>query len=585
MVAVVGALVLWMTFLTLSPVCPGQSALYPSAGGNLATLPGGSGPPGQSHGWIAVPSMSGAVLVHLPPRRPGLNDGAPDGTMRQARELKVMPEALAGIGERVYLMSDVAAVDDVPARRCVESFRALPSAVGDRWFFEPEARAREHPDLPAGGPVRGFVGTVAGPLVLVDGQLWLLDDRGWNEIDPPSPLVGRAWDGTERLLSIDGRPAVLCAGPKGSVEVWTGEIGTPRMEWPVSRAKRRDRPARDRGESKEPRPEPGADGEASSSSPYDVLWSVEVYASDGSLAGARLASPWIGSVAGVLVYVGGREDGSVVVGTMTRQSSYELATVHGVGGVFGVVPAEDAARVVLAWLEKEPMGPDAVSGARVRGHLEVREISVFTGAVLYAGEQRGDGPVSALEVQLLAGVLVLVMIVVLVLVLTREPDNGTFHLPRGATLAEPGRRALAGVIDLAGATLIADKVWGVPVSDLLGPNRIFSGEAIWVLGTAILIGLVLGTIGEWLTGRSLGKAIMGCAVVDARDPGGEPVAPKFWQALVRNLVKWIAAPAAMLGLMQPSGRHRGDALSRTLVCVGADDDQDGSGGSDERDRP
>lgn len=562
----------------------------PAVGQPLLYASGGSGVVGgQSHGWIAVPSMNGTALVHVPPRKPGVTKAALDGTMRQARELKVPPIAIAAVGDRVFLISDVPATAGTPGRRSVESLRAMPSAVGDLWYFEPDGHLRELPDLPAYGAVDGFVGTDPGPLALVDGQLLLLDDRGWNRIDPPSPLVGRGWDSLSRLIEIGGRPAILSPRADGAIEVWIGQITATGTDRPPARSKRRGREPRDGttgGGATDDSLEPPA--------PYSVLWSSETYASDGSLTKRGLSGPWIGEVGGVITYAAGMSDGSVAIGTITRQSSYELAVVRGVGPIFGVVPIEDGARIALAWLEREstPSGSESrvqrrvfpapgepsaepKSGAvRARGHLEIRELSVFTGAVLYSGPQRGDGPVSAFEVQVLAGALVLVMVVVLILVLSREPDDGVFHLPRGTAMAEPGRRAMAAVMDLGAAILIADKLWGVPITDLLGPNRIFSGEALWVLGSAVLIGLVLGTVGEWLTGRSFGKAMMGCAVVDARTPGGEPRAPKLWQALVRNLVKWIASPAAMLGLMESAGRHRGDALSRTLVCVSNSDDED-----------
>jgi len=616
----------WSALFGLASACNAQPVLYASGSGGVSPWAGngdgqgvgpGAGPgssPGQSHGWVAVPSMSGTALVHVPPRKPGLTKAALDGTMRQARELKVPPVAIAGIGDRVYVISDVPEIAGVAARRSVESLRALPSAVGDLWYFEPDGHLLEHPDLPARGQVDGFIGTGIGPVALVDSQLLLLDERGWNEIDPPSPLIGRGWDSASRLIALDGRAAILTVSGNGGMEVWSAQITAPSFDRPEPRSKRRLREPREGSLSPVQTEDAAAD-----LTEYRVLWSMQPYAADGSLARRGLAGPWIGEINGVLTYVGGRDDGSVVVGTITRQSSYELATVPGVGGVFGVVPVEDASRVAIVWLEKEPEGAESGSRAqrrsfpapietpnassktlplspqasdptgtpkpsnvRVRGHLEVREISVFTGAVLFAGPQRGDGPVSAFEVQLLAGVLVLVMIVVLILVLTREPDNGVFHLPRGTTMAEPGRRALAGIIDLAIAILIADKVWGVPMSDLLGPNRIFSGEALWVLGSAILIGLVMGTVGEWLTGRSFGKAMTRCAVVDARATDAKATAPKFWQALVRNLVKWLAAPAAILGLMESAGRHRGDALSRTLVCLPTEDDEESNDENESR---
>ena len=95
----------------------------------------------------------------------------------------------------------------------------------------------------------------------------------------------------------------------------------------------------------------------------------------------------------------------------------------------------------------------------------------------------------------------------------------------------------------------------------------------------VVSGLVLGVMGEVLIGRSIGKLLTGCEVVDVRVTGSISH-PQFWQALVRNVIKWVLAPAAMLGLMDAQGRHRGDSMSRTAVVV-EEPDEDPEGLGDE----
>jgi uncharacterized RDD family membrane protein YckC len=73
---------------------------------------------------------------------------------------------------------------------------------------------------------------------------------------------------------------------------------------------------------------------------------------------------------------------------------------------------------------------------------------------------------------------------------------------------------------------------------------------------------------EWLTGRTVGKLLLGVVVV--RFDGGRP---RFWQILVRTLLRIVevnpvlcgAIPAGVLVLISPNRQRLGDRLAGTVV--------------------
>jgi hypothetical protein len=44
--------------------------------------------------------------------------------------------------------------------------------------------------------------------------------------------------------------------------------------------------------------------------------------------------------------------------------------------------------------------------------------------------------------------------------------------------------------------------------------------------------------------------------------------------LIRNVVKWGLPPVAMVGMLDPVGRHRGDLLAMTAVVIEGEPDED-----------
>jgi uncharacterized RDD family membrane protein YckC len=73
---------------------------------------------------------------------------------------------------------------------------------------------------------------------------------------------------------------------------------------------------------------------------------------------------------------------------------------------------------------------------------------------------------------------------------------------------------------------------------------------------------------EWLTGRTIGKLLLGIVVV--RFDGGRT---RFWQILVRTLLRVVevnpvlfgALPAGVLVLVSPNRQRLGDRLAGTVV--------------------
>lgn len=526
-----------------------------------------------THGWLAIPDGTGAVLAHVPPRlqggwADGRAHGALDGTVRQATRLDAMPKAMGAVGARIYAVFEQSTPAGEPVRRSVVSLIARPSAVGGDWYFEPEGRLNVHPSLPESGTLRGIVGTSAGLAAMIEDaqpgsgtRLLLLHHDRWSDVPLPTPVArGRAF-----LLATPEGIGLLALTPQGDAEYW---VGTPSPPPPAAApAMPSPRPFSDDFRDEESVWPPSSPTSQFAAVALD--WKKTTVAADRSLLGLDAHRTRFFQVSGLLTYVTSEPDGLVLIGTVTADTSFEIARLPGIDGRFAAVPLDRPGRVVLAWMAEDPAGQrrSGAKGDRPKTHPEVREISVFTGRVLYSGPGLGDAPVTPREVQLLAGGLVGIMTVVLLLVLRREPDDGVFHLPLGTALAEPGRRFIASIVDLALALLVCARLWEVPLSELLVPVGLVSGQSLWVMGTALALGLVAGTLSEWLTGRTLGKLIAGCEVIDVRPPERVLHRPSLWQSLVRNAVKWIVPPVAIVGLFDSQGRHRGDSYARSAVVV------------------
>jgi len=263
--------------------------------------------------------------------------------------------------------------------------------------------------------------------------------------------------------------------------------------------------------------------------------------------------------------------------------AYRLATVEGVPREHGETPIAGSGLLALVWEQKAEGGrKPGVSAADQMKRLEIREISAISGRVMYEGPVKGTGPLSWSQFQALAAMLIVVMIAVILFVLRAEPDS-RLRLPKGVAPADPLRRSIGAMLDFVPGVVASAAISGIPVIAVLNPLSQGSELDLAPLGLALGLAAAHCTIGEWLWGRSFGKALSGCHVASVRfvpsaTPGGETEAQlgrvSLWQAAVRNAVRWGMPAVGLFVLWDASRRHPGDAAARTLVVMAAEEDEE-----------
>ncbi len=513
----------------------------------------GAGAP-ESHAWVVAPApggLGGAVVLHVPPRGavidPGgrLGQGAPDGTIQVAGRLAEMPEWVAAWGRRVFLAFGPRVAG---GPRTVLSLSCERSGLADRWIYDSEGRRPTVlPSLPAAANLLGFVGMEGGPLALARGadgdpapRLLYLRGDDWEDLDLPD-LGGHAAgrDGWALMplgegvglynLAVD--PPGWWQGRHVGNDARTDGPSAPTMAWEFS-----------------------------------ALRLPEEFGASES-AGTRLISFDSGFVG---VSLAGAE---IEVWRLTAEDPRPIARlpVHGEHHAI-VALGQGQGRLVLL------QAGQAVGGGGTRTQFELTEVAALSGTVLFNGPARAGGPISAVEMRVLALLLVCAMVLVLLFVLRPEARRAEVSLPRGFALAEPGRRTVATLIDCLPGLAVGLRVADVGPVGVEGLLALLAGrDLLVVLGVCGLVGLAHAAVSEALFGRSLGKALTGSVVVVPRlerNPDGtvQPVLvrPGFWRSVARNLVKWLVAPLAVVGLLSAGGRHLGDLLAGTLVVVRVD---------------
>ncbi len=502
------------------------------------SLPGAAafdhGPGAEGHGWLVVGPESAPKIVHVPPRGSvdvggGRLLSGNGGTVRLAARLNAMPEAVAAEGRKVYLIFPTGA----NGKRLVLRASVSPAPVGNLWELEQQERLDAMPSLEAAGTLCGLVATDLGLAALIRDEsaakatLWLLRAGVWSEADVPEleSKGGLRLVPTPqglRLLAWSGQGAVLWRGVAG------GSDKSPTIEWT--------------------RTPLAALGLNPDQAPLNPCW-----------------------MAGALVF-GVRAESGLELREARSSGVRTLATLPEVGARFAMTGLPQSGRIMVVWTEPKPGAVQPEAGKPVPEPVYLlREVSVHTGRTLYAGAPAEAWPFSRLEFRLLALLLMAVVVGVLLFVLRPDQGDAAVLLPQGCALAGPWQRAVAGGIDLAFAWVIVSSSLGVTFESLLYP--VLGARLVPVILLVIGVACFHCTLGEWLSGRSIGKVITGCRVVvvgATGDPGaGErsPESPAFGAALIRNLVRWGVPPLGMAGLASPNGRHRGDLLARTAVVV------------------
>lgn len=519
-----------------------------------------------SHAWAVLPVRSPAALprtspagrepearfylVHIPSRgeppiRGSSSHGAKPGTVRVASRLSVMPRALAAVDNRVYLLFEEPGQPVEPGThgappplRRVSSISAVPAGVGDLWAFDPPDRFRAVPALPSGGEVLGFAGSPAGPVALLgdaasaEYTLLVLDGPQWRELPLPADALA---DGHGlSLVAIRGGVALTAHTPGGPVVAW-------KARWPAAGSETRD-----------------------------PSWNREVIVAQ---ADPRVA-PYLLQSGGVWVAPARASAPSPAPGLqlLTAEGSrwFPIAAISGVDTDWTAVPLDDVGQVALLWRAREDAGQPADAPPAARASYTMAEVSAVTGRITYQGIAQGKGPISWSDFRLLSLILLSVMTIVLLIVVRGERPDGPVVLPDGVTLAEPGQRFTATLVDAALCGSVALSVWDVPWREVFNPLWLLSARGEWTLLTWLGLGWLMCTVTEGLWGRSPGKLLGGVRVISCRPRSGR-AAPGggvgLKAAAIRNAMKWLLPPVGVLGLMSPDSRHLGDVLAGSAVVI------------------
>ncbi|QQS09809.1 MAG: RDD family protein [Phycisphaerales bacterium] len=550
--------------------------------------------PFVTHAWIVKPTSSGgSTLFHLPPRRAatGLGTegrGVSDGGYRLAAQFAHTIGQAAAWDDRVYVLERSPMGNSDARSRRVLSIRAIRAAGGlDLWRYEPVQGATIHPPLEGDGVVLGFAAGETGPVALTSeavgrGTTWRLSLRAagptrWFDVELPNELRGEvsAKPAREASASEDRSPFdphrwhVLVRGDRvllirlaleqgGTIDVWEG----PALQGVRSRLDERVKASRDRGFTS-PGERPASIFQSNDDGPALVscVWthSTRIDPIGASVeGGVTNVGEWL------LRWCDRGPTMSFWRESLDRRGFRTLADVPHGGGI--VIPIAGLDRMIVAFA-----AASASDGALSR----ITELSSVTGATLYDGDARLVAAISKNDVWQIMLLLVAITAVVLLFVVRADTREGVL-LPTGFALAEPGRRMMATLLDFSIWAVVAATSMGSSLVEAFSVQGLVSGRAFLVVLVGLILGCVAGTIGEAFWGRSFGKMLTACEVIDAGCGGPEgtgPVErPSLSMCLLRNVLKWSLPPLGIVALVDPEWRHPGDRYSRSVVVIRVETD-------------
>jgi len=589
---------------------PGEEGDLPAPSGGKNThwqmWPGAGAPADESgrssHAWVAVPTLDGRDgrdpwrLIHITPRRTlgadGIAHGSDDGVLRASVSLASRPLAIAAVDNVAYVMFAVPQSADRRSREIV-SVTAIGTGVADLWTDEPAGAATPEPPLPGTGFLRGFVGTPLGPAALMVSEgapLLVVLRRGeWMDVPLTPELIvdtRRVQQSSVRLLQSDDGIIITGVYADGGVVVWRGALREEPIESTANVSPSTDAAASpsaaQRGIWKSSRERWLRGTRPPDKATHVVVdWSSSRLQLPAELIDERLmATLRMVRTGGQFVTAHRTADGDVLLGALEQDGWRSLHKVAHVPPDYALAPIDGMGRVALVWSVEDPgpqdTGSALLSRRTMTTHLEVREVSAWTGRLLFAGPALRAGLVGATEFRLLAVAMLLLMAVVLVLILRRDADDDVVVLPPGVALCEPGRRAMAGVLDVLLVFAVATRLVGTSPLAFFSPGVLLSGTSVSAVLLTALLGVVLGTLTEAMFARSPGKLFLGCEVMALAR--ASTARRGFWNALgrsaLRNLIKWGLPPLGVFGVLDAGGRHRGDQIAGTVVVVRFEEEED-----------
>lgn len=203
------------------------------------------------------------------------------------------------------------------------------------------------------------------------------------------------------------------------------------------------------------------------------------------------------------------------------------------------------------------------------------------GATRFVGPVVLERTIATNQVHVVLLLLFSISATVVLYVMRRDADTRhAVDLPERTSLADPGRRLLAGVVDASVALGVVSILWGEPVrwwtDDLLG---ILSEEgAAPVLMWAFVLGLHM-TLGEIAFAGTIGKVLLRLRTTDRRGHKPPPTT-----AAARSFAKAICPFSAFFLILEPARPHP-SSFTTYVVVKAPDDADDESGGGDGDDSP
>lgn len=474
----------------------------------------------QTHGWAVYTNVhEEIILVHIPPRNQFGNmqypvAAAQAGEVHAVRPLNKFPQGLAATGDRVYMVFPQTYANEQRVRR-VYSGRALALPMGRGWGFSPIGRLDSKPSIQTPGELIAFTATTKSIWAMLkqdDDRSVLLElvDSAWVEFSLPNEAESETvhW----QLSSVgDQLVAMDVSDPKSVAPFILDSDGNwSSLDWPALSV---------------------------NDSNYELISGpqglVVIDRIDDRTVSVR---SW--SKDGVFVLA---SDVKLPKGTV-------LTTLGSVNRLLGI------SKLSLEASQKTDDNQPTI---------EIHEIDLTDGSVLYSGTPFVAASVSAAELQFILGMMILVMFGILVMVILPEKSDA-ISIPDGFELADPGRRFTASLIDLFLIASLMGRLFGVRVIEIFTLDVVAQGENTWLTIPLIIVcGLVSMSVCEWLTGATPGKFLVGIRVCRGQAGGFERVT--LVNSLIRNVAKWLLPPVAALALVDPEMLHRGDRVTRSLV--------------------
>ncbi|MEM6756494.1 MAG: RDD family protein [Planctomycetota bacterium] len=240
---------------------------------------------------------------------------------------------------------------------------------------------------------------------------------------------------------------------------------------------------------------------------------------------------------------------------------------------WGVVGAGNEAWAVVGPVE-DTSNRDGSGDAAEREEVD----GLRAGGLTLDGRRTPTGPVEMVTQPLLPGSPgMLVEAVVLIASISmigwywrRDPEQRAPRLSEAAMIGTLSQRLSAAIVDILPVFGLGCLVWRMSPTELLAhwPGSSNTSPDWWGLmpGASVIVGVIVHTtIAEAITGRSLGKRMMGLRVVAL-----DGTRPKRSQVVTRGVLRCMELIAWLLALVPVLGPYRqrlGDLVAGTVVIV------------------